>query len=542
MKKRHIIKYLFLLSMGAFIFTGCNNLDQMPYDKHTDETYWQSVENSELLVNMAYNQMYGAGKMWTDEALSDNVIQARDDNDPRKIRNGLATPSLGLFASEWKWAYEGIKTCHKYLENVDRVPGMEENLKATRKAEIRFIRAFLFFRLAYFYGDVPFFTEDITLAQAKTISRTQKSVVLQFVHDELDEIIDILPSKGAITNKGRITNAAAVAFQARAYLYENNWPMVEKYTDMLINQQGKYGIYELFGDYESLFQSQNKYNNEVILDYGYATTNRTWTEMYARVPMTLGAFLNSCAPIQALVDDYWTINGYTISKDPAYNPNSPYTNRDPRLTASVVYDGFKWVDENGNVSTIRTAYGTGTKDSWESVSSNKSVTGYYTRKYFDPQSRKTLKDYAQENNIIMFRYADVLLMYAEAMLEQNKMNQSVWDATIKKIRSRAGFTAASALNYPSTLSTTEMRELIHRERRIELVFEGLRYYDIVRWKEGTKYLNGVVNGAKFANNNSSYITLDSRKFNEGKDYLWSVPIEEIVKNPNLKPNNPGYSE
>ncbi len=542
MKKRHTIKYLFLLSIGAFIFTGCNNLEQMPYDKHTDETYWQSVENSELLVNMAYNQMYNSEKMWTDEALTDNVIQARDDNDPRKIRNGMATPSLGLFASEWKWAYEGIKTCHKYLENIDRVPEMNENLKATRKAEIRFIRAFLFFRLAYFYGDVPFFTEDITLAQAKTISRTQKSVVLQFVHDELDEIRDILPSKGAITNKGRITNAAAVAFQARAYLYENNWPMVEKYTDMLINQQGKYGIYELFGDYESLFQSQNKYNNEVILDYGYATTIRAWTEMYARVPMTLGAFLNSCAPTQALVDDYWTINGYAISKDPAYNPSSPYTNRDPRLTASVVYDGFKWVDENGNVSTIRTAYGTGTKDSWESVSSNKSVTGYYTRKYFDPHSRKTLKDYAQENNIIMFRYADVLLMYAEAMLEQNKMNQSVWDATIKKIRTRAGFTAASALNYPSTLSTDEMRELIHRERRIELVFEGLRYYDIVRWKEGTKYLNGVVNGAKFANNNSSYITLDSRKFNEGKDYLWSVPIEEIVKNPNLKPNNPGYSE
>ena len=61
----HILKYLFLLSMGAFIFTGCNNLDQMPYDKHTDETYWQSAENSELLVNMAYNQMYNSEKMWT---------------------------------------------------------------------------------------------------------------------------------------------------------------------------------------------------------------------------------------------------------------------------------------------------------------------------------------------------------------------------------------------------------------------------------------------------------------------------------------------
>lgn len=542
MKKRHIIKYLFLLSIGAFIFAGCNNLEQMPSDKHTDETYWESVENSELLVNMAYSQMYGADKMWNDEALSDNVIQARDDNDQRKIRNGLATPSLGLFASEWKWAYEGIKTCHKYLENVDRVPGMGETLKQTRKAEIRFIRAFLFFRMAYFYGDVPFFTEDITLAESKTISRTQKSVVLKFVHDELDEIIDLLPSKNAITDKGRITNAAAVAFQARAYLYENNWAMVEKYTDMLINQQSTYGAYELFSDYESLFHSENKYNDEVILDYGYATTNRSWSEMYARVPMTQGAFLNSCAPVQSLVDDYLTVNGYAIGDDPAYNSNSPYTNRDPRLTASVVYDGFEWVDENGNSTTIRTAYGTGTKDSWESVSSNKSVTGYYIRKYFDPESRKTLKDYAQENNIIMFRYADILLMYAEAMFEQNKMSQSVWEATIKKIRERAEFTTASALSYPSALSNTGMRELIHRERRIELAFEGLRYYDIVRWQEGTKYLNGVVYGAKFANNNSSFITLDTRKFNEGKDYLWSVPIEEIVKNPNLKPNNPGYSE
>lgn len=530
------------LCIGSLLLAACNDLDQSPSDKHTDDTYWQSADNSELLVNMAYSQMYGASKLWNDEALSDNVIQARDDNDPRKIRNGLATPSLGLFASEWKWAYEGIKTCHKYLENIDRVPDMSTSLRDTRKAEIRFIRAFLFFRLAYFYGDIPFFTQDISLSEAKVISRTPKATVLTFVHDELDDIIKLLPTKDGATNKGRITNAAAVAFQARAYLYENNWAMVEKYTSMLINEQGTYGTYDLFADYETLFRSENKYNKEVILDYGYATANRSWAEMYSRVPMTQGAFLNSCAPVQELVDDYLTVNGYTISKDPAYSAEFPYVNRDPRFTASVVYDGFKWIDQNGTVSTIRTAYGTGTKDSWEGVTSNKSVTGYYIRKYYDLASRKILSDYAQENNIIMFRYADVLLMYAEAMFEQNKMSQSVWNETIRKIRERAGFTAASALTYPSTLSTTEMRELIHRERRTELVFEGLRYYDIVRWKEGTKYLNGTVHGAKFANNNTAFISLDGRKFNEGKDYLWSVPLEEIVKNPNLKPNNSGYSE
>lgn len=88
------------LCIGSLLLAACNDLDQSPSDKHTDDTYWQSADNSELLVNMAYSQMYGASKLWNDEALSDNVIQARDDNDPRKIRNGLATPSLGLFASE----------------------------------------------------------------------------------------------------------------------------------------------------------------------------------------------------------------------------------------------------------------------------------------------------------------------------------------------------------------------------------------------------------------------------------------------------------
>nr|WP_262919360.1 RagB/SusD family nutrient uptake outer membrane protein [Niabella hibiscisoli] len=85
-----------------------------------------------------------------------------------------------------------------------------------------------------------------------------------------------------------------------------------------------------------------------------------------------------------------------------------------------------------------------------------------------------------------------------------------------------------------------MRSTIWNERRSELALEGLRYFDIVRWKAGSQYLNGVVNGAKFANNNTAYIVLDTRKFDEGRDYLWSVPRAEIDQNKNLLPNNTGY--
>ena len=136
-------KYIILSCVGSLVLFSCNNLDQEPTDKYTDVTFWKSADNAESIVNMAYSQMYGAGKLWNDEGLSDNVIEGRDNNDGRMIRNGLADPSLGRFASEWKWGYEGIKTCHKFLENIDRVPKMSASLKEQRKAEIRFIRAFM---------------------------------------------------------------------------------------------------------------------------------------------------------------------------------------------------------------------------------------------------------------------------------------------------------------------------------------------------------------------------------------------------------------
>lgn len=106
-----------------------------------------------MVLNMAYNQMFGHDKIWQDEALSDNLYEQRGNPDTRTIRMGQATPNTGLFRSEWKWVFEGVKTCNVFMNFVDEVPGMDPERLAGMKAQIRFIRAFLYFRLANFYGD-----------------------------------------------------------------------------------------------------------------------------------------------------------------------------------------------------------------------------------------------------------------------------------------------------------------------------------------------------------------------------------------------------
>ncbi|MGN0003765.1 MAG: RagB/SusD family nutrient uptake outer membrane protein [Sphingobacterium composti] len=543
MKLNKLFSILSLVTITSFM--SCNTLDPIPTDRFTDETFWQSVENSEIMVNMAYNQMYSADKMWNDEALSDNLFEGRSNTAQRAIRNGIADPTLGRFADEWKQAYEGLKTCHVYMANIDRVPNMDANLKARRIAEVRFIRAYIYFRLVNFYGDVPFFTEDITLAESSTIGRTAKATIIQFIHDELDAISNILPSRNALpaADNGRITKGAVEAFHARVYLYESNWNKVVEHTEKLINNKGTYGNYDLFPTYAGLFTAANEYNQEVILDFGYVPSVKTWSKFYDAAPLSAGARLNAIAPLQSLVDNYITLNGLPIANDASYNENNPYVNRDPRMAATIVYHGAQWQNFNGNTSTIYIRPGTGSNqtermDVYVNAASNSTSTGYYMKKYYDVTATD---NYNSGLNIIMIRYADVLLMYAEAKNELAKLTNEDWNLTIRKIRERAGFTNAAALNYSTSWTQDQLRTLIRNERRSELALEGLRYYDIIRWKAGKQYLDGEVRGARFENNNSTYIRLDTRKFDENRDYLWSVPRSQMDINKNLLPNNPGYA-
>lgn len=539
--KRTLNNYLSkILVMGCVLLAACVDLDLTPTDKFTDETYWTSPEKASSLLSMAYSQMNNPGRIFRDERLSDNLYNGYGNDEVRITANGLANASNDLFNNVWGDMYAGIKTTHTFLANIDRVE-MDEDLRNRMKAEARFIRAFLYFQLTNWYGDVPFFTEDIDLATAKTIAPTAQSSIVAWIHDELDEVANGLPTnlEYAEEDRGRITCGAAVAFNARVALNFNQWDKVKEYTDKLVNGT-QYGSYALFGNYQQLFYNSNQYNSEIILDIQYVTDDRTWSEISRYVPFSLPnvEFTQAC-PTQDLVDCYLMKDGSAWD-----DSKSMYDNRDPRMDMTIVRHNSSMTTKAGLTYTINVDPNDPSNKTNDYIGrENGTQTGYFYRKYYDPNPEAWTAgtSWNCNTNFVSIRYADVLLMYAEAMNELGEMSSDVWTKTIKALRQRAGFDdTALAMDYPAS-GQESLRSVIRNERRVELALEGSRIYDIRRWKTAEIVLNQPRRGAKFdlSSGNLDYYSYGNNSFNKDRDYLWAIPRQQLIINPNLG-QNPGY--
>jgi len=305
---------------------------------------------------------------------------------------------------------------------------------------------------------------------------------------------------------------------------------------------GTNGTYSLFPTYDGLFLPQNENNNEVMLDVEYVPEVRAYTDFFDMAPLSVGARDNALAPTQELVDSYVMTNGKPITDlASGYDQTNPYKNRDPRLTYTVVYHLYQWKKPNGSTQTIYIKPGSDpdqTKRTDEyAPGAVTSPTGYYTRKYYDPTSST---NFLSGLNLILIRYADVLLMYAEAKNELGQMDGATWDATIKALRVRAGFTDPAALSFPGG-SQDALRTIIRNERRDEFAMEGLRIFDIRRWHTAEVVLNGWAHGAQYGppSVDNGYIRANLRTFDKAKNYLWPIPRDERALDPNLS-QNPGW--
>lgn len=542
MKKLKLYTIL-LTAFSALCWTGCKELDLAPENTFTDLTYWDSEAKVQSVLNTAYSQMFDSNRFFYNEATSDNAYNGRGDTEgAASLAAGTYDPSLGRLQGQWNSNYTGIKTCNILLENIDKVPDMDEGNKARMMAEARFIRAFLHFQLMTWFGDVPLLSKDVTIEESQEITRTPKAEVLGFILDELTEVSMALPTQQDLSDseRGRITAGAAMALKARVHLYEGQWQEVVQTTEELIIGDG-YGSYGLFPSYEGLFLPQNEYNQEDVLSLQYVPQFRTWGQFFDMAPLSAGARLNALAPTQELVDSYLTENGLTIDHpDSEYDEENPYVNRDPRLRATIVYHLYEWED-NGSTHPIYIKPGSdpdpAAPDEYVPGSSS-TTTGYYTRKYFDPTH---LTQFASGLNLMLIRYADVLLMYAEAKNELGQLDENTWNITIRALRDRAGFEAAGALQFNSGLSQDDYREIIRNERRVELAMEGLRIFDIRRWRTAEEVLNGWAHGAKFGppSEDDGYLRVNLRSFDPSKHYLWPIPRDERNLNPNLT-QNPGW--
>lgn len=523
-----------LIVLTLLVLASCKKLDLAPSYQETDLDFWKRPDAAWNTLNTVYSQMYSDEYFFFNEDLSDNAYCVSQVNGGRvrSIAEGAYDGRTDRVAGEWAFHYGGIRGCNNLLANIDKVPGLSDAIRMRIIAETRFIRAFHYFNLYTWYGDVPLITSEISFDESFQVKRAPRSEVMAYVLSELDFCVAKLPTnvQYSAEDKGRVTKGAALALKARAYLYEGKWQETATACEQLMS--GANGTYGLLSNYASLFTVASEYSKESILELVYITGKRTHNQQRFFIPRTEGQLICGIAPSQELVDDYVMINGKGIHEaGSAYDAANPYENRDPRFYATIVYDGAKWTRRDGSTFTVLTAPGTGSN----SVdNADATPTGYYTAKYYDRTA-----DGANNSglNLMLIRYADVLLMYAEAKAELGQMTAEVWDKTIGALRKRAGFTDVAAINFNAALSPADLKNVIRRERRSELAMEGLRVFDIRRWKIAETVLNGTLHGFKV---NGEYLKVDNRVYNKNKHYLWPVPQNDIDLNQNLKPNNPGW--
>jgi hypothetical protein len=414
------------------------------------------------------------------------------------------------------------------MENVDRVPSTTTGLIDRLKGEARVLRAYHYIKLAGFFGDVPLVTKSLTLEEARTLTRTPIEEIWNFIDTELEESAALLPATYPTEDKGRVTKGAAWALKARADLWAGRYQLA---IDAANNVQG----YSLYNSYENLFKYVAENNTEVILDRQSIQNN---PQLQTNVFSTLAPFSqrNSSSlyvPTRALVDMYEMTDGKKIS-DPTsgYDPANPYVNRDPRLRFSIFVDG----DPLPSGAIFRPAPNSGGPDAIGATFVN-STTGFNIKKYINNGDFAT--PFNSGINIILVRYAEVLLTLAEAKIELNQLDASVYSA-IDMIRN-----GRDDVNLPSItpgLSQNELREIVRQERTIELAFEGLHLFDIRRWKTAEIVMPGPVLGMSYMDNGqltTVSVTGANRSFDKSRHYLWPIPQNERNLNPNLS-QNPGW--
>ncbi|MBO9152294.1 RagB/SusD family nutrient uptake outer membrane protein [Chitinophaga sp. GCM10012297] len=529
-------KLFYLIAISGTLLTACNKdfLDRTPEDAYSNESLWTSEADARAALNGCYRDWEDSYNVIYMDCASDNAYSQFLWEGYMNIGNGSLTPSDGNVTNRWN--FKTIQKCNWFLENVDKTP-MDETLKTRFKAEARFLRAYQYYTLTQLYGDVPLVTNTLTPTEANAVTRTPVAEVQKYVLDELAAIAPQLEPSYSGADVGRITRGAAYALRARLELYMGN------YAGCIEDCQKVMGLgYDLFrntsspaASYQDLFRIQNENNTEVILDMQYKENDYPNGNI-GIMPTSSSGGWSSVDPTQALVDAYEMKNGKLIT-DPTsgYNANDPYANRDPRLSASIVYPGQMYDGKYYNP--IDPASGD------FMLGDNNSKTGYLPKKFIS-----NLSDYTDMwntgLNMIIIRYADVLLMYAESKIETGSIDATVYDA-LDKIRARAGMPVVDRLVYNSQPT---LRTLVRRERRVELALEGLRWYDIKRWKIGDEVRKGNVYGARQgkvdANTGKVTFTADhqlveSRLFDATIHYVWPVPQKEIDINGKLS-QNPNY--
>lgn len=519
-------KNISLITLLAISFWGCNKgfLETIPNDRVSTDLFWKTDKDATLAANAIYLFLESAWDFTSWDPMSDIghiTLQWRTES---AIEKGSLDPAEGRISSEWTSEYTGIQAANIFLDNIDKIKTNNQTLIDRLKGEVKVLRAYLYIKLASLYGDVPLVTTETTLEASRKLTRTPVAQVWDFISKELTDAAAVLPTTQA--EKGRITKGAALALKARAMLYAG------RYTDAATAAKAvmDLNVYSLYPSYQNLFSYAAEYNQEVILDREYIQNIQSSNIFELTTPNSIWPQINHFVPTNIAVDAYQMSNGKEITDlTSGFNPIDPYSNRDPRLKYSIITLGD--ILPNGKIYNSKPGSGTGDAIGY---SENTTFSGFNVKKYLNKE------DLVQPSNcginIILLRYAEVLLIYAEAKIEANQIDASVLDA-INQVRKRPDVNMPL---YSGITSQAELRKIVRLERLVELAFEGLRFFDIRRWKISENVLPGIIYGMTYVDNNGQLQTIALtgfvKAFDKTRDYLWPIPRREIELNPNLIQN------
>lgn len=553
--KKRLVRIIGVLFVNLLLFAGLSScddfLDKAPLDKISDVSVWGNAVLMDAYVIETYRLMRSpAADFYCYSTASDESF-ARERTSAHLVQRGEISPSqLGYFSYAWPNYYNTITRSNIFLSNVEGkdFSGFSPVDQAKIQeliGEMKFHRAYAYYRLGSLFGGVPLVTEPFKLDDDFMIPKASYDDVMNFAVAEFDEAASLLPLKYSSKNAGRATKGAALGFKSRALLYMasplNNpgnemskWQAAADAAKAVIDL----GTYSLYPDYGKLFREEANFKNDEYI-FEQITNNLLVQKFGVELDMYSNGHKGNAAvvPTQRQVDAYETKNGLSIKNDPSYDPNKFWLNRDPRFYATILYDGatFKGREIETFMPNGQDSFG-GANTPW-----NASYTGYYTRKFVNESlvgapGRPSGKLPTSSPNWPLLRYAEILLNYAEANYNLGK--EDIAREYINKVRKR------TSVNMPDvTNSGLDLLQRIKNERQVELYLEEARFFDIRRWKEVYPANDHIqkMNVTKDPGTGikTYYLTDVIVWALPERTFRLPIPLGEITRDPSLI-QNPGY--
>ena len=453
-----------LVTLAIVSITSCKKfITKNPVGVYPESEFYTTQAQAILAINASYAPLAfttsNNNKLWVfGDVASDDAVKGGnpgDEADIDFIDQFNVNAANGILASKWALLYDGITRCNLVLNKVPAIQ-MDKTIQARILAEAQFLRAYYYFELVRIYGDVPVILQPLTAEQLQIAQSPAQQIYEGVIEADLKGAIPNLPASYSGPDVGRATSGAATALLAKVYLFQNKWDSAATEAAIVVNS----GLYDLMAVYTQNFNQRFKNNKESVFEVQHLTGQNpklgSELNQYFAPAVDGGYYFD--APTQNFVNEFEITAGGVV---------------DPRLDYTVGRDSMPWF--NGRIF----------DKSWSPS------TGYLTRKHQQPLSEVTNKS---DGNLdyMAIRFADVLLIYAEALNESGQTSQAL--APLNRVRKRARESYlydTLQVGYPNipdgllpdvtSASQDDVRTAIRHERRVELGFEFHRYFDLIRW-------------------------------------------------------------